>query len=380
MGRRGESVFRRKDGRWEARYSLGKDAVTGKTKYRSVYGRTYSEAKENRVQAMQKVYVPQKNNCFIDAARMWLEEKELGIKEQTYRRYRQCIDTHIIPYFGSVKCAAITQNAIDEFLKQKRLSGRLDGKGGLSQSTIRGLCIILQSILLFAHQKKLGIPEMIRLKKPRIEKKKISVLKQNEQKQLEVVLLEAPTDANLAVYLALHTGMRIGEICALRWSDIDLAEHLLYVRGTVIRNRTGQLTIASPKSETSQRTIPLARQLAKLLAAKRKHSGSEFVFSSSREKDTFLNPRTLQYHFRSLLKRLEIPCMSFHALRHTFATRWIEFGMDVKSLSEVLGHASVQITLDIYVHSSDKLKREAIDKLESFSGRTCGQETEESVA
>lgn len=274
----------------------------------------------------------------------------------------------------------MTQNAIDEFLKQKRLSGRLDGKGGLSQSTMRGLCIILQSILLFAHQKKLGISEMIRIKKPRIEKKKISVLKQNEQKQLEVVLLEVPTDANLAVYLALHTGMRIGEICALRWRDIDFAEHLLYVRGTVIRNRSGELAIASPKSETSHRTIPLARQLANLLAAKRKHCGSEFVFSSSQKKDTFLNPRTLQYHFRSLLKRLEIPCMSFHALRHTFATRWIELGMDVKSLSEVLGHASVQITLDIYVHSSDRLKREAIDKLESFSGRTCGQETAGSVA
>lgn len=379
MGRRGESIFRRKDGRWEARYSLGKDAATGKTKYRSVYGNTYSEAKQKRMQAMQKTYISQKNGGFIEAVRKWLEEKEPSIKEQTYRRYQQCIDTHIIPYFGDVKCSAITQNTVDDFLKQKRLSGRLDGKGGLSQSTIRGMCIILQSILLFAYQKKMGIPEMIQIKKPRVNKKKISVLKPNEQKRLETVLLEVPTDTNLAIYLALHTGMRIGEICALHWSDIDWDERLLFVRSTVIRNKNGQLVIASPKSETSQRAIPLTRQLVNLLAAEHERSCSEFVFSSPR-KDTFLNPRTLQYRFQTLLTRLGISRISFHALRHTFATRWIEFGMDVKSLSEVLGHAGVQITLDIYVHSSDKLKREAIEKLEGFSGQSFGQETAESVA
>lgn len=379
MGRRGESIFRRKDGRWEARYSLGKDAATGKTKYRSVYGNTYSEAKEKRMQAMQKTYISQKNGGFIEAVRKWLEEKEPGIKEQTYRRYQQCIDTHIIPYFGDVKCSAITQNTVDDFLKQKRLSGRLDGKGGLSQSTIRGMCIILQSILLFAYQKKMGIPEMIQIKKPRVEKKKISVLKPNEQKRLETVLLEVPTDTNLAIYPALHTGMRIGEICALHWSDIDWEERLLFVRSTVIRNKKGQLVITSPKSETSQRAIPLTRQLVNLLAAEHERSCSEFVFSSPR-KDAFLNPRTLQYRFQTLLTRLGISRISFHALRHTFATRWIEFGMDVKSLSEVLGHAGVQITLDIYVHSSDKLKREAIEKLEGFSGQSFGQETAEGVA
>lgn len=379
MGRRGESIFRRKDGRWEARYSLGKDAATGKTKYRSVYGNTYSEAKEKRMQAMQKTYISQKNGGFIEAVRKWLEEKEPGIKEQTYRRYQHCIDTHIIPYFGDVKCSAITQNTVDDFLKQKRLSGRLDGKGGLSQSTIRGMCIILQSILLFAYQKKMGIPEMIQIKKPRVEKKKISVLKPNEQKRLETVLLEVPTDTNLAIYLALHTGMRIGEICALHWSDIDWEERLLFVRSTVIRNKKGQLVITSPKSETSQRAIPLTRQLVNLLAAEHERSCSEFVFSSPR-KDAFLNPRTLQYRFQTLLTRLGISRISFHALRHTFATRWIEFGMDVKSLSEVLGHAGVQITLDIYVHSSDKLKREAIEKLEGFSGQSFGQETAEGVA
>lgn len=173
--------------------------------------------------------------------------------------------------------------------------------------------------------------------------------------------------------------MRIGEICALRWSDIDFDERQLFVRSTVIRNKNGQSAIAPPKSETSQRAIPLSQQLTKLLAAECECSCSEFVFSSLR-KGAFLNPRTLQYRFQAILSQLGISSISFHALRHTFATRWIECGMDVKSLSEVLGHAGVQITLDIYVHSSDKLKREAIEKLESFSGQIYGQESAESVA
>ena len=173
--------------------------------------------------------------------------------------------------------------------------------------------------------------------------------------------------------------MRIGEICALRWPDIDFAEQMLSIRSTVIRNKSGQLAIAPPKSETSQRTIPITRQLTNLLTEERKLNSSEYVFSSPR-KDTFLNPRTLQYRFQAMLSQLGITKISFHALRHTFATRWIECGMDVKSLSEVLGHAGVQITLDIYVHSSDKLKREAIEKLEVFSGQNSGQEAAESVA
>ena len=225
----------------------------------------------------------------------------------------------------------------------------------------------------------MGVPEMIQIKKPRAEKKRVSVLKQNEQNKLETVLLASPSGTNLAIYLALYSGMRIGEICALRWRDIEFDERQLFVRSTVIRTKNGQSAIAPPKSESSQRVIPLTQQLTKLLAAERACSCSEFVFSSPR-KDGFLNPRTLQYRFQAVLSRLGISSISFHALRHTFATRWIECGMDVKSLSEVLGHAGVQITLDIYVHSSDKLKREAIEKLESFSGQIYGQESAESVA
>ena len=367
MGRRGESIFHRKDGRWEARYSIGRSTATGATQYRSVYGRTYSEAKEKRRSAMQQAYEQRKNGYFSDTAWAWLSEKEQDVKEQTYLKYLQCIKNHILPFFGEMRCSAVTQATVDNFLACKRESGRISGRGGLSQNTIRGMAIILQSILVFGTQKKMGIAVPIQIKKPRAEKKAVSVLKPYEQQKLETILLKTPTGLNLAIYLAIHTGMRIGEICAIRWENVDFYESLIYVQGTVIRNKYRQTAIAPPKSETSQRKIPVTAQLAQLLKAEKARSSSEYVFPAP-QSGKLLNPRTLQYRLQAILNQQQLPKINFHALRHTFATRWIECGLDVKSLSEVLGHASIQTTLDIYVHSSDKLKREAMERLESFSG------------
>lgn len=212
----------------------------------------------------------------------------------------------------------------------------------------------------------MGTTQLIRIKKPKIEKKNICVLKVYEQCKLETALLENPHSTNLAVLLALHTGMRLGEVCALHWDNVDLIERQIHDRWTVMQDRNGMTTIGKPKSETSDRLIPITGRLARLLSEEKANSATSFVFLSPK-KGTFLNPRTMQYRFKSILKMIGLPAITFHALRHTFATRWIECGMDVKSLSEVLGHASVQITLDIYVHSSDTLKREAIERIESIS-------------
>ena len=172
MGRRGESVFKRKDGRWEARFALGKDS-NGTVKYRSVYGRSYTEAKEKRKAAMQQEYVPRSENYFSDVITRWLLWKEADVKTSTMQKYRQCIDTHILPFFGETRCSAITSDMIEDFLNQKRKSGRLDGHGGLSQNTIRGMGALLQSLLLYASSKNLGIGTAIHVKKPKPEKKAI---------------------------------------------------------------------------------------------------------------------------------------------------------------------------------------------------------------
>ncbi len=369
MGRRGENIFKRKDGRWEARFAVGRNAA-GAVRYRSVYGKTYSEAKEKRRVAMQSSYTPKSQVLFADVILKWLAEKEKDVKEQSARKYRLSVETHILPYFGTMKASEISEETVEDFLKEMKEHGRLDGKGGLSQNTVRGLSIILQSIVDYAYQKRLGIPQTIRIKKPKLHKRAVAVLNHDEQRRLEAAICEDPHNASLAIYLALGTGLRIGEVCALRWIDVDFAGRKLQIRGTVIRTKEGKTTIGPPKSETSARSIPLPSHLVRLLGAEKDSAASVFIFEAP-NKGTFLDPRTLQYRFKALLKRCGLPpTLTFHSLRHTFATRWIECGMDVKSLSEVLGHASVQITLDIYVHSSEKMKREAIEKI---SGQFSGQ-------
>lgn len=378
MGRRGESVFKRKDGRWEARYALGKDN-NGTVKYRSVYGKTYTEAKEKRKSAMQQEIAPKSENSFSDVITRWMLWKEADVKTSTMQKYRQCIDTHIQPFFGKTRCSAITPDMIEDFMNQKRKSGRLDGNGGLSQNTIRDMGALLQSLLLYANDKKMGVNAAIHVKKPKPEKKAICVLKGYEQRSMDALLLSNPHNSNLAIYLALHTGLRIGEVCALRWGDIDFVEKQLRVSATITRDSSGALMIGAPKSESSTRSIPITDKLAQLLLKEREGSSSEFIFTSPKTR-TFLNPRTLQHRFGVFLKKHQFSKITFHALRHTFATRWIECGMDIKSLSEVLGHTSVQITLDLYVHSSDKLKRDAIEQIELISGQGSGQQEAGSVA
>jgi len=378
MGRRGESIFKRKDGRWEARYKVGLGS-SGYARYRSVYGKTYSDAKEKRRVAMKEDYIPQSKNCFSDVIYRWLRSKETDVKASTMQKYRQCIDTHIQPFFGEMRCAAITPALVEEFLHRKWESGRLDGKGGLSQNSIRGMGLLLQSLLEYGCTNNLGVQPMIKVKKPKAEKKAISVLKCHEQRSMDALLLEYPHEANLAIYLALHTGLRIGEVCALRWKDIDFIEQQLRVSATVVRDRSGALTLGAPKSASSARRIPLTKKLAQLLLSEKQESSSDYVFVSPCT-GRFLNPRTLEYRLESFLKKHQLPKITFHALRHTFATRWIECGLDIKSLSEVLGHTSVQITLDIYVHSSDELKREAIEQIERITGHSTGQAEAGSVA
>lgn len=371
MGRRGESIYKRNDGRWEARYQQSRRA-DGTVKYRSVYGKTYREVKEKRRLAMQSPEKTETGTSFEAAAAQWLRSKEGSLKEPTVCKYRRCLDTQILPFFRGRKLSCITAPLVEVFLLEKKQNGRLDGTGGLSPGTLRGIAIVLQSILTYAYENRLGMTELIRIKKPKHERKSIQVLKLAEQERLERALLLTPHGLDLAIYLALRTGVRLGELCALRWTDLDLTERQLHVAATVYRARNGSMELGRPKTATSDRLIPLPDDVTKLLSAEKAQAQSELVFPAP-QKGGLLNPRTVQYHLQALLKRLELPNVTFHTLRHTFATRWVECGLDLKSLSEILGHASVQITLDIYVHSSDTLKRDGIDKLAEISGHFSGQ-------
>lgn len=386
MPRRGENIYRRKDKRWEARIPKGKD-LNGKTLYHSVYGHSYKEVKRKRELLLAEKQIPAVRKdetikkSFAQALELWMACNQVRLKEQTFQRYQHCAEKHILPVLGTCLLEELDAVIVNQFLQQKLDRGRLDGKGGLSCNYVRLMATLIHSVIKFAVSEGFCQPMKGQVYKPRQEKKKVMVFRKEEQNKLEEALGEAVSGANLAIYLSLHTGLRIGEVCALRWQDIDFRERILHVNSSVVRiNQVGKtiLKISTPKSITSKRIIPMGDQLTELLKREWERTNSEFVVSE-KKKDIFINPRTLENRYKAILKKCNLDIVPYHTLRHTFATRCIESGMDVKSLSELLGHSSAKVTLDIYVHPSIELKRNGMMQLENFSRQNSGQKSEKSI-
>lgn len=369
MPRRGENIRKRKDGRWEARYPSGQNNK-GVKKYSSVYGNTYREAKEKRQLAIQQsnsITYPNDVNVFKDVLQLWMEDNRIRLKEATIYRYSYLIETHILPELGDMKVYQITGTVINRFLTKKVKCGRIDGKGGLSPSYVRSIMLIVSAAIRYAAENGLCDPLRTQVNKPPIQPKEPVILSKDVQEKLESSLLHDIDGTKIGVYISLYTGLRIGEICALSWDDIDLQNRLLYVRHTVVRIRAeekGKVSthqvIDQPKTKASLRCIPICSNLQSVLVEYAEHSPSKYVVSNNSQ---FVCPRTYEYRYNKLLELSEVPHVNYHALRHTFATRCIESGVDVKSLSEILGHANVSITLNTYVHSSMDLKRAQLEKL-----------------
>lgn len=368
MPRRGENIRKRKDGRWEARYPSGLDQKGNKT-YSSVYGRTYREVKEKRqfILNQNKLLARSKEEyIFKDVLQLWLEDSRVRLKEATIYRYSYLIETHILPELGKMKVNQITGTIINRYLAEKSQCGRLDGKSGLSPAYVRSIMLIVSAALRFASENEMCDPLRTQINKPPLQPKEPMILSRELQIQLENELLQNMDETKIGVYISLYTGLRIGEICALSWDDIDLCNRVVYVRHTVVRIRTEEGKVATkqvidqPKTKASLRCIPICSNLLSVLTMYVGKSPSKYVVSGDSQ---FLSPRTYEYRYKKLLEQSGIPHINYHALRHTFATRCIEAGVDVKSLSEILGHSSVSITLNTYVHSSMDLKREQLEKL-----------------
>ncbi len=373
MARKGENIHKRKDGRWEGRYKKGRK-LDGSLEYGSVYGKTYREVREKMIKALlsaEQVSVPQnQESCFKEVLLLWLDNNRIRYKGATETRYQYLIDTHIIPELGNVKLSHLTAPKINAFLKEKLENGRLDGKGGLSSAYVRNIMLIINAAIHFAVKEQMCIPLKSTIFKPTEEKKELIILDTTQQRKLEKELLREMTPTKLGILISLHTGLRIGEVCALTWNDIDLEKQIIYVRSTVVRiknkslneNKT-MLIIDTPKTKASKREIPISTFLLPILMRMKAIATSMYVLS---ENNLFLNPRTYEYRFHKILSLSDLPNTNYHALRHTFATRCIEAGVDIKSLSEILGHSNVSITLNTYVHSSMELKRSQIEKLTQF--------------
>lgn len=362
MARRGENIYKRKDGRWEGRYKSGVKS-DGTAKYSSIYGKSYTDVKtalsEKRIKSVI-TNVP-KNLTLNNLFDLWFADIRLKVKESTYMNYRMKYEKHIGIALGKTLYEKLTVDNLNDFVQAKLSSG-------LSSKYTADIAGVIKSVCRFA-KKRFGYEdksEFISIPKGKAKEK--GLLNKTEQTRLNSYLYANPTLSNVGILLSSATGIRIGELCALKWSDIDLQKRTLTVRSTVqrIKNTDGKtatkLVVTSPKSNSSVREIPLPDFIIPLLSAL-KTNGEYYFLSASR---SIVEPRTMQYRFKRILSDLKLSDVSFHSLRHLFATNCIEIGFDVKTLSEILGHSSVEVTLNRYVHSSMERKAQCMKSLSAL--------------
>lgn len=369
MSKKGENIYKRKDGRWEGRYIKARNEA-GKIIYGYIYGKKYSIVKK-RLAEFQVMYArPQDGiSLYSGTLKEWLDcwltvFMRQKIKVSTYSSYRARIDKYIIPFLGSKKLIYLKSSDVEEFLFY--LSNL-----GLSSSTTRSIFIVLKGAMnraMLEHYILSDPCKNIVLKAE--EKANIHALSRKYQQQLETVALAEKTCS--AVILALYTGMRIGEISALRWENVDFEKNVIFVKKTLYRvppegkGAKTKLIFGEPKTKASKRTIPIAENLKEYLLVKRAVSCSEYVVSC---KGSFAEPRVISYRFKKNLLQAGVEKTSFHALRHTFATRCVEQGIDVATLSKLLGHSSIKLTLDTYTDSMWESRKNAIYVIDELLGK-----------
>ncbi len=371
MSKRGENIYKRKDGRWEGRYIKDR-TVGGKAIYGYVYAHSYKETRTKLQDAIRdwnsSAQVRQEKTETLDfqsLAEEWFRHMEPLVKESTYRKYSNLWKSYIRPQLGHMQIPDISQSILEEYCAALLTSGGSKGEG-LSAKTVSDTMSLIRCVLQFCISKKIMVSCDTRMITVKQCTKKMRVLTVNEQQILCNHINSNPSPQNVGVLFCLFTGIRIGEICALKWEDISFSEKTVHIHQTMQRIQIDEtehktkIIITTPKSTCSIRTIPLPDELVSVLKTVTGPASGYFLTGSDKR---WIEPRTMQYHFKSLLKRCKIEDANYHALRHTFATRCVELGFDVKSLSEILGHASVNITMNRYVHPSMNLKRKNMERL-----------------
>jgi integrase len=319
-----------------------------------------------------------KNIKYEEWLRIWLAKKEGFVKESTLAAYKNTILNHILPQLGSFPVAYIKEENIRHAVRHWQTSGALRGQSGLSQKSIKDILVIISislgDALAILDIKKSPIPHRLLATAPAFDAgpmPEIKILNTEDYKRLVDIIVNDTEPKSKGILLALHTGIRIGELCALKWSDIDMTHKLLTVTKTIQRlyikefdgSSKSKTIITLPKTKTSNREIPLTDLLVNQF---------ENIHGESFEDDYILTgtshhiePRNYRYYFGRYLERAGVNKVNFHALRHTFATEMIKRGADIKTLSVLLGHANTKITLDLYVHPSIEQKRKCIELLNS---------------
>ena len=291
---------------------------------------------------------------------LWMEEKRQFVKKSTFAAYSIMVETQLLPTFGHL--TAVTEKDVQDFVLHKL-------NGGLSQKTIKDMLIVLRMILKYGAKKNYCVYAPIDVIFPTDrERQELEVLSIANQKKIMRFVEDNFTFRNLGIFICLSTGVRIGEICALTWEDIDTENGIIHIRKTIQRIyisengvRHTELMIDTPKTATSIRDIPMTKDLLSVLKPLRKVVNENFFVLTNDIMPT--EPRTYRNYYKKLLAKLDIPPIKFHGLRHSFATRCIESHCDYKTVSVILGHSNISTTLNLYVHPNYEQKKKCIDKM-----------------
>lgn len=370
MAKKGENIYLRKDGRWEGRYIKGRRS-DGRPIFASIYGKQYRDVKRQLMIIKAKLYQTPAaaeivgDGSLHDWTEYWLELLvRPHVKESTYAGYRRNVEKHIYPALGHMLLNELSSECIQQAANEM--------KKKLAPSTLQGICRLLKTALKAAEEKGLMEKSPYQgIRVPKARKRPPRVLTRTEQMRLEIKVSET---RELEYLLCLYTGLRIGELCALRWENIDFENQSIRVRHSIQRvpDKTGKrktcLIYGTPKSEDSIRDIPIPFFIASLLQEKKQSSSaadSDFLFKNT--KGNYKDPRSVQIRFSQICRELELQGVHMHTLRHTYATRCLELGIRYDILCELLGHSSPQITLKYYAHCTLEDKRRNIELLDRLS-------------
>lgn len=290
----------------------------------------------------------------------WKTDKKQYVKKSTFSAYMLLIENHLLPVFGSKY--NVEESELQDFVFQKL-------KEGLSQKSVKDILIVLKMVLKFGAKNKWIEYQPLDIKFPTHQQKQnIEVLSRTDQKKLMNYVLEHFTFRNLGIYICLSAGMRIGEICALTWEDIDVENGIIHIRRTIQRIymidagvRKTELILDTPKTKNSTREIPMSRDLLKMLKPIKKIMNPHFFVLTNDAKPT--EPRTYRSYYMKFMQALDMPQLKFHGLRHSFATRCIESKCDYKTVSVILGHSNISTTLNLYVHPNLEQKKKCIEQM-----------------
>ncbi len=367
-------VRKRDDGRWEGRIVVG-HKEDGSPIYRSVFAKTQKEVLKklhNQIETYRDVELTENSGMTLGHwLDKWLEDyMTLTVRESTLEGYRSMANNYIKPNLGSKRIGSITTADVQKMYNHLKKHGRIKEhweKGNeLSDSMVRSIHMMLHQAMDVAVRELLIVENPTDgtvLPKNRPAPKQI--LTEEQLSRFLDVVKQDPVWSDF-FYTELTTGLRLGEICGLRWQDFDEKTGRLHIRRAVKPCKGGGVQIGETKTEAGTRPIQLPPSTAELLKARKKKSYSEWIFSNPTVPELPLSPQTAYNRMKTLLRYAELPSIRFHDLRHTFATHALTSGVDAKTLSSILGHTNASFTLDTYTHMTTDMHKKAAGVVGSF--------------